>query len=87
MQPLMAWDLPSTDGMEDNDLKSRLNGINARFSGVDARLEKLDARLHRIDARFSELERLILEEGARTRSHLDALLDRTLDFRPSTMDH
>lgn len=62
--------------MDDNDLKGRLTGIMARFSGVDARLEKIDARLQRLDARLPELERLILEEGQRLRTRVDALSDR-----------
>jgi predicted nuclease with TOPRIM domain len=75
--------------MEDTELRNRLwqidnhlvqvdtrfDKVDARLAEVDARFDKVHARFAEVDARFDKMERLILQEGERTRMHFDAVAE------------
>jgi chromosome segregation ATPase len=57
----------------------RFDKVDARFGEVDARFDKVDARFGEVDARFDKMERLILQEGERTRRHFDVMAEGLKD--------
>lgn len=71
------------EGMEEAELRGRFNKIDTRLKDVDERFDRVDGRFAEVDARFdkvdvdfSDMRRLILDEGKRTRSHFDAVAER-----------
>jgi chromosome segregation ATPase len=67
--------------MDDHELKGHFSNVDgrldgARFDDVDGRFSEVEVRFDKVDVQFSEMERLILEEGRRTRSHFDAVVER-----------
>jgi predicted transcriptional regulator len=57
-------------------IDERFAKIDERFAKIDERFAKIDERFTKVDERFDVLERRILEEGERTRGHMDILYEK-----------